>query len=268
MTAEIFDVSNENGDFNFDEIMGDGENSPADIDDNLLSKINAKNQKKMETEIVKSIVREPKDPAETKKHQELVLHLVRYGNSKRFCEYLKSLGFQLTSSNLKKMTNDELNEILTRVQTSLDNKSVSNFWSELAFGGIQTTEMIVSSTKLGEKIKIQGLTDSLRDNDEFLDLIELLELSYANFTHVRPEIRLLYTLMSSGMKVHAVNSFMEKMKKMLEKEEVDVRVETDVDDKVNKVDSKVNKVDSKVNKVDTKVDNVDTKVNNTALDFD
>ena len=72
MTAEIFDVSNENDDFNFDKIMGDDENSPADIDDNLLSKINAKNQKKMETEIVKSIVREPKDPAETKKHQELI----------------------------------------------------------------------------------------------------------------------------------------------------------------------------------------------------
>ena len=106
--------------------------------------------------------------------------------------------------------------MITRVQTSLDNKSVSNFWSELALGGIQTTELIVGSTKLGQKVKIQGLTDALRDNDEFLDLIELLELSYANFTHVRPEIRLLYTLMSSGMKVHAVNSFMEKRKKMLE----------------------------------------------------
>ena len=133
---------------------------------------------------------------------------------------------------------------------------MSNFWSELALGGIQTTEMIVSSTELGEKIKIQGLTDSLKDNDEFLDLIELLELSYANFTHVRPEIRLLYTLMSSGMKVHTVNSFMEKRKKMLEP----------VDD--IKVDKEVDNVDNKVNKVDSKVDNkVDSKVN-TTLDFD
>jgi len=218
MTVEVFDSCNEN-DFNFDKILGDNDNSPADIDDNLLSKINTKNQKKMESEVVKSIVHTPKDPTETKKHQELLLHLVRYGSSKRFSEYLKSLGFQLTTSNLKKMSNDELSEMITRVQTSLDNKSVSNFWSELALGGIQTTEMIVGSTRLGEKIKIQGLTDALRDNDEFLDLVELLELSYANFTHVRPEIRLLYTLMSSGMKVHAVNSFMEKRKKMLETKE-------------------------------------------------
>ena len=215
MTVEVFDSSNEK-DFNFDKILGNDDSSPTDIDDNLLSKINTKNQKKMEAEVVKSIIHEPKDPAQTKKHQELILHLVRYGNSKRFAEYLKSLGFQLTSSNLKKMSNDELSEMITRVQTSLDNKSVSNFWSELALGGIQTTELIVGSTKLGEKVKIQGLTDALRDNDEFLDLIELLELSYANFTHVRPEIRLLYTLMSSGMKVHAVNSFMEKRKKMSE----------------------------------------------------
>ena len=60
MTSEIFDVSTENDGFNFDNIMGDGDNSPADIDDTLLSKINAKNQKKMEAEVVKSIVHQPK----------------------------------------------------------------------------------------------------------------------------------------------------------------------------------------------------------------
>ena len=49
----------------------------------------------------------------------------------------------------------------------------------------------------------------------------MLELSYANFTHIRPEIRLFYTILSSGLKVHSVNSFMDKRKKMLEpKEEV------------------------------------------------
>ena len=169
----------------------------------------------MENEVIKSIVKEPKNPEDTKKNQELVLHLVRYGSSKRFAEYLKSLGFQLTSSNLKKMSSTELEEMLVRVQTSIDNKSVSNFWSELALGGIQTTEMIVSSTRLGEKIKIQGLTDCLRGNEDFLDLLEILELSYANFTHIRPEIRLVYSIVSSGLKVHSVNSFMDKRKKML-----------------------------------------------------
>ena len=233
MAIEVFDVSNNENDFNFDNVLGDNEKNPSDMNDNLLAKMDAKAQKKMETEVVKSMVREPKDSAQTKKHQELVLHLVRYGNSKRFSEYLKGLGFQLTSSNLKKMTSAELEEMLTRVQTSLDNKSVSNFWSELALGGIQTTELIVSNTKIGEKIKIQGLTDALRDNDEFLDLVELLELSYANFTHVRPEIRLLYTLMSSGMKVHAVNSFMEKRKHMLEPE----RNEEEEEDQLDKPDN-------------------------------
>jgi hypothetical protein len=212
----------------------------------------------MENEVVKSIVHTPKDATETKKHQELLLHLVRYGSSKRFSEYLKSLGFQLTTSNLKKMSNDELSEMITRVQTSLDNKSVSNFWSELALGGIQTTEMIVGSTRLGEKIKIQGLTDSLRDNDEFLDLVELLELSYANFTHVRPEIRLLYTLMSSGMKVHAVNSFMEKRKKMLEPKEEQVEKEEPKEEQVEK-EEKEEKVD------ETNQEELDKKL---TLDFD
>lgn len=219
---ETFDVSN---DFEFDKIIGDSKTSSADIDDKLVARVDAKNQKKMENEVIKSIVKEPKNSEETKKHQELVLHLVRYGSSKRFAEYLKSLGFSLTSSNLKKMSSSELEEMLVRVQTSLDNKSVSNFWSELALGGIQTTEMIVSSTKLGEKIKIQGLTDCLRGNDDFLDLLEILELSYANFTHIRPEIRLIYSIVSSGLKVHSVNSFMDKRKKMLEPKQDEVKQE-------------------------------------------
>ena len=148
---ETFDVSK---DFEFDKIIGENKSSsPADIDENLMARVDAKQHKKMENEVVKSIVKEPKNNEETKRNQELVLHLVRYGNSKRFAEYLKSLGFQLTSSYLKKYSSAELEEILLRVQTSLDNKSVSNFWSNLALGGIQTTEAIVSSTKLGEKLK-------------------------------------------------------------------------------------------------------------------
>ena len=215
MPIETFDCSNEDG-FSFDETFPQ-ESSSTEIDANLRSKINAKNQKKMENDIVKSVTQEIKDPVEIKKHQELLLHLVRYGSSKRFSEYLKTLGFSLTTANLKKMSVNELTEMVSRVQTSLDNKSVSTFWSELAIGGIQTVEMIVCSTKLGEKVKIHGLTDALKDNEEFLDLIELLELSYANFTHVRPEIRLVYTLMSCGMKVHAINSFMDKRKQLLKK---------------------------------------------------
>ena len=88
---ETFDCSNEDG-FSFDETFPQ-ESSSTEVDANLLSKINAKNQKQMENDIVKSVTQEIKDPAEIKKHQELLLHLVRYGSSKRFSEYLKTLGF-------------------------------------------------------------------------------------------------------------------------------------------------------------------------------
>ena len=63
--------------------------------------------------------------------------------------------------------------------------------------------------------------------------------------------------MSSGMKVHTVNSFMEKRKKMLEP--VDTKVDKEVDNVNNKVNN-VDDVDNKVNKVDKNV--------NTTLDFD
>ena len=131
----------------------------------------------------------------------------------------------------------------------------------MALGGIQTTELIVSNTKIGEKIKIKGLTDALRDNDEFLDLVELLELSYANFTHVRPEIRLLYTLMSSGMKVHAVNSFMEKRKQMLKPDE------DEEEEQLDKPDNEADKPD-KSDKCDNEADKEADLEKKLTLDFD
>jgi len=205
--TEVFDTSQE--EFNFDDIMGE-EQKAIPNPEKLIAKVDKSTDKKIEQQMVKSITNLEKDPQDIKKHQELVLHLSRYGSSKRFAEYLNALGFHLTASALKKQSVSDLQELLQRVQTSLDNKGTSNFWSELSLGAVQTGELIVVNSGLNKKIKIKGLTDALRNNDEYLDLVELLELSYTNFTHVRPEIRLVYTVMSSAMKLHAVNSFMEK----------------------------------------------------------
>ena len=72
-----------------------------------------------------------KTDEEVKKHQEFVLILSRYGQSKRFQEHLKSMGFNLSVTHLKSLEIDDLEEMLKRIRICIDNKSVSNFWEEL-----------------------------------------------------------------------------------------------------------------------------------------
>ncbi len=58
-------------------------------------------------------------------HQSLVIMLSRYGSSTRFSEYLKSMGFVLTISQLKKMELDELQEhSLKKVKTKRNHRGV------------------------------------------------------------------------------------------------------------------------------------------------
>jgi hypothetical protein len=151
-----------------------------------------------------------KTDEEIKEHQEYVLILSRYGQSKRFQEHLKMMGFNLSVTHLKKCEIEELKEIHQRVKVSIDNKNVSNFWEEMCLSSIQTGEAIVVNTKLGQKVKIQGLTELLRNDETFLDLIEQIELENQNITHTSPYVRLVYAVVSSAMKVHGVNSMLQK----------------------------------------------------------
>ena len=155
-------------------------------------------------------IQKKKTPEEIQKHQELVLILSRYGQSRRFSEFLKSMNFNLSVTHLKGCSLDDLEEIHKREKISIDNKNVSNFWQEMAFGTIQTGEAICVNTKLGQKVKIQGLTELLRNDETFLDLIEQIELENQNITHTSPYIRLVYSILSSSMKIHSVNTMLEK----------------------------------------------------------
>ena len=179
--------------------------------DEQMNKIVAKQTFK---EVLKTT--QKKSEEEVKEHQELVIMLSRYGQSKRFAEYLKSMGFQLTVSQLKPLGNDELKELLQRVKTSIDNKNVSNFWEELVFGVIQTGEVVTINTTLSQRLKIAGLTDALRGDDTFLDLIEQVELENQNLVYTSPYVRLVYSVATAAMKCHSINSMMEKRMKILQ----------------------------------------------------
>jgi hypothetical protein len=223
--------------FDFDKVMNSNTGETR-IDDDLVNKIKKRDEKTYEKEVVTSLSKPQKSKEEIDEHQKLILHINRYSSSKRFASYLKSLGFDLSTAKIKAMNKTELEELLGRIQTSLSNKTSSNFWYEMSLGMIETSEKIVVHSPLGEKVRINGLTEALKSNEDYADLIEMIELEYASFSTIRPELRIVYTILTTALKLHSINSFLDKRKEMLEKQQQEVPshpVETDTqpDTKLN-----------------------------------
>ena len=204
--------------FDFEKVMSSN-STETKIDDKLVEKIKKRDEKVYEREVVKAMSKPEKSKEEIDENQKLILHLNRYASSKRFASYLKSLGFDLTTSKLKSMTNEELKELLDRTQTSLSHKQTTNFWYEMSIGLIETSEKIVVHSPLGEKVKINGLSDALKSNEDFQDLVEMIELQYTSFSNISPELRIMYTILTTAVKLHSINSFLDKRQQMIMKQQ-------------------------------------------------
>lgn len=175
------------------------------------------NTKKQDGNFVQKILKPTKkpdtDPDSVKKHQELTLMLSRYGTSPRFGSYLKSLTFELTPAKLKKLTVDKLEDMLERVRVSVANKTVSDIWTSSIMAGVAMVENVCANTKLNDKIKLRGLSEALSEDENFLDLLEELKLNNQNLSYVSPYTRLTYTLLTSVMRVHGLNTMLDKRNK-------------------------------------------------------
>jgi len=165
-------------------------------------------------EMMKTIKHDEK--GDIKQHQEYVLMLSRYGTSPRFGDYLKTLSFELTVPKLKKQSVRDLEELLERVRTSVANKTVSDLWTDSIMSGVNMVETACTMTKLGNSVRLNGITEVLKEDESFLDLLEELKLNNQNLAYTSPYTRLAYTLLTVAFHVHGVNSMMEKRKKNIE----------------------------------------------------
>ena len=163
--------------------------------------------------VQKELTSKKKSEPEIQKHQELTLMLSRYGTSSRFGDYLKSLSFELTPAKLRKQKVEKLEELLERVRTSVANKTVSDIWSSSIMTGVSAVESICSKTKINDTIKLKGLSEVLSQDENWLDLMEELKLNNQNLAYVSPYTRIAYTLLTSIMHVHGVNTLMDKRNK-------------------------------------------------------
>jgi hypothetical protein len=151
-------------------------------------------------------------PEDAKQHQDYIIMISRYGTSERFSEYLKSLTFKLDIQSLKKLSMSELEELLQRVRTSIANRTINDMWSSSIFGAIGITENVVATTSLADHVRLKGLSEALKYDEGFLDLLEELKLSNQNLAYVSTETRLLYTILTTTMRVHSLNTLMDKRK--------------------------------------------------------
>ena len=157
--------------------------------------------------------------------------LSRYGSSLRFGDYLKSLSFVLTPVKLRKLKFEQLEELLERVRTSVANRTISDIWSNSITSGLGMVENVCTMSRLNDTIKLKGLTEMLKEDESFLDLLEELNLNNQNLAYVSPHTRLAYTLLSSILHVHGLNTMLDKRKpkNTLEPSTVELPVEQPVE---------------------------------------
>ena len=154
-------------------------------------------------------------------HQRLVITLSRWGSSKRFAEYLKSMAFNLNVGHLKKCSVQELEDMLERVRITAHNKSINSMLEDTVFGALQFGEIAVANSPLGDRLLIKGLTQALRADDTFLDCVEAISLDYGSLTNVGPEMRALYAVISAVGKCHGINTFVRRQREILAEQEAE-----------------------------------------------
>ena len=169
------------------------------------------------------------DAEDTATHQGLCCQLCRFHTNDRFGPYLSTLGFKLTPTALRQLDIEQLTDLKQRVVTSCMNRGSSSFMSGAVFGLTQAAETICAKTKLGEHVYLQGLTESLRRDENFVDMVTLFDLT-TDVAKGSPSLLLLYAMLSNIGKVHSVNKFLKMRQQMAMQNNVEEGKENDVND--------------------------------------
>ena len=147
------------------------------------------------------------DPEDQATSQELICMLVRFGQHDRFASYLSSLGFKLTPTHLRQLDIELLQATKTRVIAACMNKGTGTYVAGVVYSCTQAAETIVAKSGLKDTLFLQGLTECLKKDESFNDMITLYELT-SNISRGSPLLVALYSVLSNAGKVHSINKFL------------------------------------------------------------
>lgn len=148
---------------------------------------------------------DPVAQAEAEKKQALLMVLMHYSENVRFGEYLKRVApKELYSKTLAKKSLEELEDLVVRVRFVVNNKNGGPISDGMIKGVFTAAENITTRASKG-RVLLQGTTNQLWQDEEFLDLMEQIKLEYLNFAAWDPKIRLAMVVGRTAFMVNAIN---------------------------------------------------------------
>lgn len=137
------------------------------------------------------------------KKQSLLMTCYRYRDSKIFGEYLKKeMGFKFDTLNRK--TIPQLEETLAKIRFAVNNKSTDQDINNLVWYICAFCESFVTKHSK-HRILLIGMTDILKADETFCEDLERFKLEYMGFANIDYRTRMLWTIVSAGMRAHAIN---------------------------------------------------------------
>jgi hypothetical protein len=124
-------------------------------------------------------------------------------NLAKIRQYKQLFKTELKSFKIKKgATSKDLENYIVEMQAVLDCDSADNFTSDALYHVLQVVESVSGNTK---NYNLTGLTEILKNNIQFNQLIKILAAKYSVFSQVPPEYILAFTLASTAYVVVSQN---------------------------------------------------------------
>lgn len=167
-----------------------------------------------------------------KEKQSLIMIIRRYQENPRFKDFVsKNIGIKETYNSLNKKSIPQLQDLLERIRVQLDNRNVDKIYDSLAKSSSQVYETVLS-----DFYDIDGFTDNLFSQENFLDCLEKIKIE-TNLPHIPPYVQMGYIVLQTTILTHEVNK-MKRKSNVMESPEYpsDLLIEDndDEDDEKNK----------------------------------
>ena len=148
-------------------------------------------QENVETEqMLKNVPTQALEQIENTEAKQKLIHTIqKYQDSSRFGKIVKyELGFKQNFVELSEKTESELENILHRIRSHLDNKNLDKFYENMA-----TTLAISYEQILSPFYPIDGFSDMLLENEDFWNSYERFRIE-SEFPSVNPTTQMLFMI--------------------------------------------------------------------------
>ena len=129
--------------------------------------------------------------------QKLIFTIQKYQDSNRFGKIVKyELGFKESFVELSQKSESELENILHRIRSHLDNKNLDKFYENMATSLAITYEQAMSTI-----YPIDGFSDMLLDNEDFWNSYERYRIE-SNFPSVDSTTQMMFMIVQTTVMAH------------------------------------------------------------------